>query len=167
VFSLVTVGRLGVAFDYDDTLVFSSPAYAKAFTSGVQPFSPGFWEIVNKSYDLEKPKMVSNALAWAFRILGFKITILSARPGYAGEGLKKEWRRLSNNFVFAGNAINKHQYLKDGHYVLYFGDGDSDMLEGRKARVLTVRVRRSPLSAYKDDYNPGSQRELVLPFSEY
>jgi len=63
VFSLVTIGGLRVAFDYDDTLVFSTPAYAKAFKSGTQPFSPQFWETLNTSYDLESRKVVTNALA--------------------------------------------------------------------------------------------------------
>ena len=31
IFSLVTIGRLAVAFSYDDTLVNSTPAFQKAF----------------------------------------------------------------------------------------------------------------------------------------
>lgn len=167
IFSLVTIGEMKVAFDYDDTLVFSTPAYSKAFASGVQPFSPAFWEIVNASYDLEKPKVLSNVLAWTFRLLGFKVTILTSRPQYGGEALQKEWRRLATNFVFSNGSAAKHLTLKNGNYVAFFGDADSDVSEGRKARVFTLRVRRSPHSSYKDDYNPGSLREWVIPYSEY
>ncbi|HVE14629.1 MAG TPA: hypothetical protein VNI01_14635 [Elusimicrobiota bacterium] len=167
VFSVVTIGEMRVGFDYDDTLVFSTPAFKKAFDAGVQAFSPEFWKIVNSNYDLEQPKVEMNAIAWALRLLGFKIAILTARPNYGGEGLQKEWRHLSKDFIFANGAESKHTYLKDGNYVLYFGDSDTDITEGRKARVLTLRVKRSPKSTYKEDYNPGSLREPIIPFSEY
>lgn len=167
IFSLVTIGDLRVGFDYDDTLVFSTPAFSRAFGSGVQPFSPDFWETVNTSYDLEKRKLLANALAWGFRLLGFKVGVISSRQPNGGEALKKEWRFLVSDFVFAGSSANKHLYLKKGHYVLFFGDSDSDIAEGRKARVLALRVRRHPDSSYKEDYHPGTLRELVLPLSEY
>ena len=166
IFSVVTISRFGVAFDYDDTLVFSTPAFSKAFRGGSQPFSPAFWAAVNTSYDLERRKVLPNTLAWLFRVCGFKITILAGRPSYEGDALRKEWRHLSKNFAFADKG-SKHALLQSGGHVLYFADSDSDIMEGRKARVLTLRVKRSPKSSYKEDYNPGSLRELVLPFTEY
>ncbi|MBI5245157.1 MAG: hypothetical protein HY922_15955 [Elusimicrobia bacterium] len=169
IFSLVTIGGLRVAFDYDDTLVFSSPAYAKAFKSGAQPFSPQFWETVNTSYDLESRKILTNVLAWAFRVFGFKITILADRASFGGDPLRKEWRRLASSFVFIGDKGSKSAVLQPqkGTYVMYFGDRDSSITEGRKARVLTMRIKRSPKSMNKEDYHPGTQREIVVPFSEY
>ncbi|MDE2290611.1 MAG: hypothetical protein KGL53_00905 [Elusimicrobia bacterium] len=166
VFSLVTIGRLGVAFDYDDTLVYSTPAFAKAFSAGVQPYSPAFWEVVNNAYDIEERKPVVWALAWAFRLFGFKVTIIATRPPFGGEALKKEWRYLASEFDFANGAANKHRYLHRGHIVLYFGDSDSDIEEGRRAGVFTIRVKRSPKSTYKEDYHPGSRGEWVIPFSD-
>ncbi|MBI5597497.1 MAG: hypothetical protein HY928_15515 [Elusimicrobia bacterium] len=165
-FSLVTIGRLGVAFDYDDTLVFSTPAFKKAFDSGIQPYSPAFWEVVNNSYELEERKPLVWTAAWLFRVFGFKVAVISTRPPHGGEALKKEWRNLATSFYFAGGALNKHRLLKDGRYVLYFGDSDSDISEGRMAKVLTLRVKRSPKSTYKEDYNPGKMGELVIPFTE-
>lgn len=167
IFSLVTIGELKVAFDYDDTLVFSKPAYSKAFASGVQPYSPQFWRVVNTHYDLERPKIIPYGLAWLFRILGFKVTVLTSRPNYGGDALRKEWRMLATHFVFSGGSNNKHKYLRDGNYILCFGDSDADILQGRKAGVLTLRVKRSPKSLYKDDYNPGSLKEIVLPLTEF
>lgn len=168
-FSLVTIGRLGVAFDYDDTLVYSTPAFQKALDQGVQPYSPGFWSVVNRSYDLEKPKLISYGLAWLFRIFGFRVTVLTSRPAVDAEALKKEWRHLiaRGRFIFAAAGEAKHQYLSDGNYVLFFGDSDTDIAEARKAHVLPIRIRRSPKSIYKDDYHPGTMRELVIPFSQY
>jgi acid phosphatase class B len=167
IFSLVTIGRLRVAFDYDDTLVFSTPAFNKAFKSGVQEFSPQFWTIVNQSYDLEEPKIMTNAMAWILRAFGFKITILTSRPPEGGEALKKEWRRLASAFVFVPDQYKKHLYLNQGRYVLYFGDSDADITEGRLAHVLTLRIRRSPRSSYKSEYSPKMLGEFVIPFSEY
>jgi acid phosphatase class B len=167
IFSIVTIGKLKVAFDYDDTLVFSTPAYTRAFASGVPPFTPAFWEIVNNSYELDSRKPVPYALAWIFRIFGFKVTILTPRPGVGGAALKKEWRYLATSFIFTDGSEKKHRFLEDGNYVLYFGDSDSDIAEGRKARVPTLRVKRSPKSSYKEDYNPGGQSELVVPLSDY
>src|SRR5208282_2290216 len=91
IFSVVTIMRLHVAFDYDDTLVFSTPALKKAYSSGAVALSPKFWSIVNQSYELEEPKMMVNVVAWTLRVLGFKITVMAGRPPYGGDPLKKEW----------------------------------------------------------------------------
>lgn len=169
VFSLVTICRLGVAFDYDDTLVFSAPAFQKAFAGPAQPFSPGFWSAVNQNYDLERPKIIANSLAWLFRILGFRVAIMASRPSVDAEPLRKEWRRLvpRNRFLFLGQNEAKSKALESGKYVLFFGDGDSDVEEARKARVFPIRIRRSPKSLFKEDYHPGSKGEWVIPYSEY
>ena len=74
---------------------------------------------------------------------------------------------LANDFIFSGNSGNKHKYLRSGNYVLYFGDSDSDIIQGRKAGILTLRVKRNSKSLYKDDYHPGSLREFVLPLTEF
>jgi len=166
---------LRVAFDYDDTLVFSTPAFSKGFSAGVQPYSPEFWRVVNTHYDLERRKIIPYALAWGFKILGFKVTILTSRPNYGGDALRKEWRYLSGglagkkdkHFVFSGGSANKHKYLRDGNYILAFGDSDSDIVQGRKAGIFTLRVKRSSKSLYKEDYHPGSLREIVIPLTEF
>lgn len=167
IFSLVTVGNLRVGFDYDDTLVFSTPAFDRGFQSGSEPFSPRFWEVVNNSYELERPKPLPYALAWLFRVCGFKVVVITSRPGTGGEALRKEWRYLASSFVFAGGSGNKHKALSEGNFVLFFGDSDSDIVEGRKAKVLALRVKRSRKSSYKEDYHPGSLREIVIPLTEY
>lgn len=167
VYSIVTIGGLRVGFGYDDTLVFSTPAFSKAFQAGVQPFSSDFWSIVNSNYDLEEPKLIPYALAWAFRVFGFRITILANRPEVNGAPLRKEWRHLAGRFVFAGAPGSMHAALKDGNYVIFFGDSDTDITEGRLAKVYSIRVRRSRKSSHKEDYHPGSLGELVIPYSEY
>lgn len=169
IFSVVTITHLGVAFDYDDTLVNSKPAFDKAFAATQQPYSDAFWAVVNQSYDLEKPKLIPYSLAWLFRILGFKVAIVTTRPAVSAEALKKEWRHLiaRGHFIFASDKTAKHSFLESGNYVLFFGDSDSDIQEARQAHVFPIRVRRSLQSVFREDYNPGSMHELVIPFSEY
>src|SRR5258708_20460851 len=67
IFSLVTIWQLRVGFDYDDTLVFSTPALNQAYASGAIPFSPEFCKVVNLSYDLYYPKLLEYAFACTFR----------------------------------------------------------------------------------------------------
>ncbi|OGS36015.1 MAG: hypothetical protein A2506_03060 [Elusimicrobia bacterium RIFOXYD12_FULL_66_9] len=168
IFSIVTIARLGVAFDYDDTLVHSEESFAKAARSVQQLRSPEYWKIVNNAYDLETPKMVPYALACALRGFGFRILILADRQATGGEALKKEWRHLApRGFVFVGAPENKHLHLQDGRYVLFFGDSDRDMLEAKNAGVLAVRIRRGSKSVASDDYNPGKLGEKVIPFSQF
>lgn len=169
IFSVVTIAHLGIAFDYDDTLVNSAAAYSKAFASTTQAYSPEFWAVVNQSYDLERPKLVTYSLAWLFRVLGFRIAILTGRPAVQAEPLKKEWRHLvmPSSFIFGAEGGAKQQRLSNGNYVLFFGDSDTDIEQARKAHVLALRVRRSRKSLYKEDYHPGTMGELVIPLSEY
>ncbi len=169
VFSLVTICGLGVAFDYDDTLVNSVDAYHKAFAGAPQAYSPEFWSIVNNAYDIEKPKYIPYGLAWLFRVCGFKVAVITSRPQIDADGLKKEWRHLvpRGRFLFASDKTAKHQFLANGTYVLFFGDSDTDIEEARKAHVLPIRVRRNKRSVFKEDYNPGTLGELVIPLSEY
>ncbi|MCX5790411.1 MAG: hypothetical protein NTX64_18185 [Elusimicrobia bacterium] len=127
----------------------------------------GLRSIVNSNYDLEEPKLIPYALAWAFRVFGFRITILANRPEVNGAPLRKEWRHLAGRFVFAGAPGSMHAALKDGNYVIFFGDSDTDITEGRLAKVYSIRVRRSRKSSHKEDYHPGSLGELVIPYSEY
>jgi acid phosphatase class B len=168
IFSLVTIGRLSVAFSYDDTLVNSTAAYQKAFAEGVQQENPKYWSIVNQAYDLEKPKLIANGLAWMFRIFGFKVVVIAERPNTDGTALQKEWRHLAprGNFVFAGDAGLKQGLFESSNFVLFFGDKDSAIAEAKKARVFAVRVLRDPKSLRKLDYRPGSLGEIVLPFSD-
>jgi acid phosphatase (class B) len=169
VFSLVTVTHLGVAFDYDDTLVNSAAAYGKAYASGNVAYSPQFWAVVNNAYDLEKPKLLTYPLAWLFRVFGFRVAVITGRPAIDNDALKKEWRHLvpRGSFFFGAEGATKHQHLQSGNYVIFFGDSDTDVEEARKAHVLAVRVRRHPKSISKDDYHPGTFGEVVLPLSEY
>jgi len=169
VFSLATITKLAVAFEYDDGLVFSTPAYVKAFASVQTPFTPQFWSVVNKSYDIERPKYLTYSLAWAFRLFGFKVAIIADRPSTDGDGLRKEWRHLTPKtlFYFAGDRGDRKTFLEKGNFVLLFADSDTAIMDSRKAGVYAVRVKKSARSYKKEDYHPGTLGELVLPLSNY
>jgi acid phosphatase class B len=169
IFSLATITKLAVAFAYDDGLVFSTPAYVKAFASVQQPDSSQFWSVVNSSYDIEQPKFLAQGLAWAFRLFGFKVAIIADRPSIDGEALRKEWRRLTPKslFHFAADRGDKKGFLEKSNFILFLADRDSSIMEARQAGVYAVRIKRSPKSIQKEDYHPGTLGELVLPLSQY
>lgn len=168
VYSVVSIAKLGVAFDYDDTLVTSSAAYEKAYAASPLPFGPQFWSVLNRSYDLERPKLVGNAIAWFFRVCGFRVSIVASRPDVDGEALKKEWRRLAPaRFIFVGEKGDKQKLLESGNFVLFFGPRDSDITQAKKAKILALRVLRHPKSPFKEDYHPGKLGELIVPLSQY
>lgn len=168
IFSLVTIARLGAAFTYDDTLVHSGAAYDRAAGRVQLLRSPEYWKIVNNAYDLESPKILPYGLACVLRAFGFRILILAERGGTGGDALKKEWRRLApRGFVYVSDPEDLHLHLQDGRYVLFFGNGDRELLEAKKAGVYAVRVKRGKKAVSTGEYNPGQMGELVLPLSEF
>ncbi len=167
-FSLVTIARLGVAFAYDDTLVDSSAAYAKAAGLAAQGRGPGYWKTVNNAYDLERPKLLPYAVAGLARAFGFRVLVLVERQATGGEALKKEWRRLApRSFAFVSDPEELHLHLQDGRYVLFLGSTDRELAEAKKAGVYAVRVKRGRKAVLGGEYNPGQLGEIVLPLSEF
>ena len=167
-FSLITIGRLSVAFDYDDTLVNSNKAYEKAEKSVTQRDSPSFWGALNNAYDLESVKYVPFALACALRGLGFRVVIMAERQAVDGDALKKEWRKLAPRaFIFTPDPTAKHLHMQEGHFVAFFGDSDQDMLEAKKVNVLALRVRRGKHPSKHDHYSPGKMGDTVIPLSQF
>ena len=91
------------------------------------------------------------------------------RPSTDGEALRKEWRRLTPKtlFYFTGDRGDKKSFLEKKNFIMFFGDGDSGIMESRKAGVYAVRIKRSSRSYKKEDYHPGTLGELVIPLSQY
>jgi len=167
-FSLITIGHLSVAFDYDDTLVDSTKAYEKASGSATQREGVAYWSALNNAYDVENIKLVPFTIACALRVLGFRVMIMAERQGADGDALKKEWRKLSpRSFVFTPDPTAKHLHMQEGHFVAFFGDSDQDMLEAKKVNVLAVRIKRGKRSVKNDQYSPGKLGEPVIPLSQF
>jgi acid phosphatase class B len=169
-FSLITIGHLAVAFDYDDTLVDSSKSFEKASAASTpaQREGPGYWAALNNAYDLEAVKYVPFGIACVLRGLGFRIVIMAERQGTDGDALKKEWRKLApRSFIFTPDPTAKHLHMQEGHFVAFFGDSDQDMLEAKKVNVLALRVRRGKRAQHVGQYSPGKMGETVIPLSQF
>lgn len=162
-FAAVNSAELKVGFDYDDTLIFSTPAFRAGAASGEEPYSEGYWRVVNKSFNLEKVKLVPMTVALGYKILGFDVVIITARAGYGGEELKEHWEWFAREFHF---EKDKSSILEKGRFVAFFGDSDSDITEALEAGVRPIRVRRSKKSDYQGKNHPGRYNEFILPFSD-
>ncbi len=168
IFSVVSIAGLKAGFDYDDTLVFSTPAVQKALVSGTPADSLGYWKTLNQAYDAESIKPASYAAAWFLRIFGFKIYVITERNNLGAEALIKSWKPLISGFIFVQSSFRKSQILSSDKFVLFIGDSDTDMKQARSAGVIPVRIKRSQKSIRKtEDYTPGSFGEFVLPVSQF
>ena len=169
IFSFATISRLAVAFDYDDTLVFSTPAYEKAYAETAQPFTAQFWTVVNQSYDLEKPKLAR--LRGGLSVPDFRVPGLHHRlpPGGGVRGPAQGVAAAGSQEPFSVRRATGFQepILRERELPLFLRGRGLGHLRRRKAKVYPVRVLRSPKSTFKDDYSPGTPGEFVLPLSQY
>ncbi len=143
VFSLVTIARLGVAFAYDDTLVDSSAAYAKAAGPVAEPLSSGYWKTINNAYDLGEPE------APALRRRGSRPRVRfphldPRRAAGGGRGAVEEGMAPARaaGFVFVPNPEDIHLHLQDGRYVLFLGSTDRESFS-RPRRPASTRSASS------------------------
>ncbi|MFC1522140.1 hypothetical protein ACFL6Y_07000 [Elusimicrobiota bacterium] len=157
------LANLKVAFDYDDTLSFSSPAFEKVLGhKSVKPLSEKYWSMVNGNYKLEKPKYMTMAIALTAKLAGFDVVVISEREPYNCDDLVDSWNWLIDNFYFESE---KSKILEKFHFVAFFGDSDADIAQANKAKIPAIRIRRSQRSVNKKNYNLGKYREWTLPFS--
>ncbi|KKN13771.1 hypothetical protein LCGC14_1003210, partial [marine sediment metagenome] len=119
--------------DYDDTLIFSTPAFRAGAASGQESYSEGYWRVVNQSFNVEKVKLVPMSIALIYKALGFDVVIITARQGYGGEEFQEHWKWLAKEFHF---ERNKSSILEKGSFVAFFGDSDSDITEALEAGVV-------------------------------
>ncbi len=171
-FSFATLARLSVGFGFDGTLVQSAAAFSKA--AAVAPAcSSGFWAEVNRSYDLERVKIVPYALAWLFRLMGFRVEVVSPRPEQGSEHLVKDWRYLlaPGRFVLAGSLAGLLDKLKMGRFVLFFSSSAWELSAAREAGVRPLRILRDggpPPCPEGSGPEPNIAAEtLWVPLSQY
>ena len=166
-FTTFTVMGLRAAFEYDDGLVFSTPAYNAAKNRGTGPDSSAYWNAVNVSYKLERTKPAVWATAWLLRLLGFKVDIICHRGPAGSDGLVRSWKPLAGEFFFTVDENSKYELLEEKQFALYFAVSDSDVIQARKAGVWTVRVRKNRKSVLPAEASPRKFGEPVLPLSEF
>ncbi len=166
-FSVFTLMGLHVGFEYDDGLVFSTPAFQSARDSRTEPESQDYWNAVNRAYRLERVKPAPWLTAWFFRIFGFKVDILCLRGPAGADSLIQSWKPLADTFFFAADENRKYEFLEHKPVILYFAASDADIIQARKAGVAAVRIRKSSKSTLSSEYTPRKFKEPVLPLSEF
>ena len=165
-FSVFTLMGLRAGFEYDDGLVFSTPAFKSAQKTIMEPGSKDYWLAVNRSYKLERVKPAVWLTAWFFKVFGFKTAILAQRDQAGSDSLIQSWKPLANDFFFAADENQKYELLEKG-FTLYFAASDADIIQARKAGVWAVRIRKSAKSTLPAPATPRKFGEPVLPLSEF
>lgn len=171
--SLPGVERAG--FDVDDTLLFSTPAFARGFASGHEFGREAFWRVVNTSdADHSVVKRATGHIVETYLEQGIEVYAITARSPEGGDGLR----------AFLSNALNipashvffepeqKTQRIQELKLDVYFGDSDSDITDAMEAGTRAIRIQRSPESSYRNPdgtlrkYHPGQFGEEIVDGTE-
>jgi acid phosphatase class B len=166
-FSVNSLIGFQAAFEYDDGLSYSTPAFKVAQKEGLEPGSPDYWNSVNRSYTYESLKPAAWLTAWALRVLGVKIIVFCDRGPEGSDSLEASWRRLADYFYFDKTEDEKYRILEKRRFILFAGASDSGIIQARKASVHPLRLLRSPRSVLTYDYHPGRYKERYLPLSRF
>jgi len=166
-FSVNSLIGFRAGFEYDDGLVYSTPAFKAAEKDQPEAGSPDYWNAVNRSFEYEHTKPAVWLTAWALKVLGVKIDFFCDRGGEGADNLEASWRKLADDFYFTRTEDQKYRLLEKKRFILYAAPSDSGIIQARKAGVHPLRLEKSPKSALKFDYTPGKYKERYLPFSAF
>ena len=166
-FSVNSLIGFQAAFEYDDGLSFSTPAFKTAGKDGLEPGSPDYWNSVNRSYAYESLKPVPWLAAWTLKALGVKIAVFCDRGSEGSDSLETSWSGLADYFYLNKTEDEKYRILEKRRFILYAGATDSGIIQARKASVHPLRLLKSPRSALSFDYHPGRYKERYLPLSGF
>lgn len=166
-FSVNSLIGFQAGFEYDDGLVYSTPAFKAAEKDNLEPGTPDYWNSVNRSFSLERLKPVPWLAAWSLKVFGVKIAVFCDRGGEGGDSLEKSWRRLADYFYFSRSENDKYRVLEKRRFILYAGASDAGIIQARKAGVHPLRLQKSGRSSLKFAYTPGKFGERYLPLSGF
>jgi acid phosphatase (class B) len=179
--SLEKEPQMNIAFDIDDTLLFSSPGYYY----GQHKYSPGseaylimeeFWNEMNNGLDrFSLPKECGRKLIELHKKRGDSIYFITARNGTKTErvteilaetfGLKNP-----NKVIFTGSKLienPKIRPIREYKIRIYYGDSDVDIKAAQAAGIRAIRIIRAGNSTNKPLPKAGRLGEEVLMNSEY
>ena len=167
IFATITILNFKIGFEYDDGLVFSTPAFRQ--TRGIEeyPDKKDYWNFLNRSYKLERIKLVPFMTAWLFKAFGFKIHVICMRTPLGSDSLIHSWKPLVTEFIFVSDKMEKHRVLEKKNFIVYFAGSDADIIQAKKANTTTLRIKRNRKSINKTDYTPGKFNEVTVPLSEF
>ena len=166
-FSVNSLIGFQAGFEYDDGLVYSTPAFQAAEKDKAAPGGPDYWNSVNRSFSYERLKPVPWLSAWTLKALGVKIAVFCDRGAEGGDSLEASWRKLADYFYFTRTEDEKYKILEKRRFIIYAAPSDSGIIQARKAGVTPLRVRKSKRSVNPLESNPGKFKERTLPFSDF
>ena len=178
-FSVITIIGFKVGFEYDDGLVFSTPAFKTAAAGARHTALAGslsadavvadadYWNAVNRAYKLEHIKPIPWMTAWFFKVFGFKVEIFCARGEEGSDSLQNSWRMLADYFHFTADENKKYELLERSRFIFYFTPSDEGVIQAKKADVTPIRIHKNKRSLNACLYNPGKFGERALPLSEF
>ena len=169
--------HIAVGFDVDDTVMFSSPGFAR----GQNEYSPGgldylsnhkFWKHMNNGWDkFDIPKKTVAKLIHFYEKQGDTVYFITARPKTKKEDLTKIIKtelhiKHMKPVIFSGNA-NKSALISKLHLHTYYGDSDADIASAKVAGIQGIRVMRAANSSNQPLPHNGDLGEQVLVNSQY
>jgi len=166
-FSVNSLIGFQAGFEYDDGLVYSTPAFKAAEKDKAPQGSPDYWNSVNRSFSYERLKPVPWLAAWSLKVLGVKIAFFLDRGPEGADSLEASWRKLADYFYFTRTEDEKYKILEKRRFVLYAAPSDSGIIQARKAGVTPLRIKKSKRSANPLESAPGKFKERTLPLSEF
>ena len=166
-FSVNSILGFRSGIEYDDGLVYSTPAFVAAEKDGLVPGTPDYWNAINRSYAYERIKPVPWLTAWALKAVGVRVDIFCDRGAEGADSLEAAWRRLASEIYFVGSENEKYELLEKGRYALFAAASDAGIIQARKAGVWPLRIGRSASSVNPLESNPRKFGERVLPLSGF
>lgn len=166
-FSVNSLIGFQAGFEYDDGLVYSTPAFQAAEKDKAAPGSQDYWNSVNRSFSYERLKPVPWLAAWTLKALGVRIAVFCDRGAEGGDSLEASWRKLADHFYFTRTEDEKYRILEKRRFIVYAAPSDSGIIQARKAGVTPLRVKKSVRSVNPLESNPGKFKERTLPFSDF
>lgn len=166
-FSVNSIIGFRAAFEYDDGIVYSTPAFQSAEKDKLETGSPDYWNAVNRSFGQERLKPVPWLTAWALRALGVRISFFLDRGQQGSDSLEASWRRLAADFYYPSGEDEKYRLLERKGFLLYAAASDSGIVQARKAGIRPLRILKSKKSVNPLESSPGKFSERVLPFSRF
>lgn len=177
-----------VGFAVDDTIVFSTPAFAEL--DKIEPkFDPAvthpkdykvltpeqkkqyqqYWNKLNEELDDRSiPRTIGKSLLELHARRGDEIFIISTRPGSVpvSDAITKRYEKMFEmkfkHKVIHTQLADKAPFIAQNKIEFFYGDADSDILSAVGAKATPIRVKRGKGSSAKDAVHNGELNEIVL-----
>ena len=159
-----------VGFALEDTILFSTPNYNKAFSQGLKPPSYDFWAYINSSDEENSIVKKKTLLLIKENISNGNeaFIIISTRQDIKGDVLKDYLGRLTGiptNHIFFEKG-SKAARMVDLKLDFFYGMRDQDIEEALASGVKPIRIIRNKNSIDNSKYSPGNYYEEIIEGSD-